>query len=143
MKKVKATFHNDGGHGWLAVKRSLLKELGIFNEVSSCSYQKGSTVYLEEDCDVSLLAEALRKQKGILKLEDFFEIKSSYKDVSPVRSYGVFNPNKVEKFTQGLRIDVYGKAYIVESVGKKVIVQDMDGKRYNLRGQAKEDATLA
>jgi hypothetical protein len=47
-------FHADPGHGWLAVKRAALHELGIADKVSSYSYQKGDTVYLEEDCDMPL-----------------------------------------------------------------------------------------
>jgi len=90
-KKTKATFFSDAGHGWLSVKRSLLAELGILDQVSRCSYQKGKTVYLEEDCDVSLLYNTLKSQYGIENLNDFFDIKDSYRDRSPVRSYFPFN----------------------------------------------------
>lgn len=50
-KKIKLTEFSDGGHAWVSVKRKLLDELGILNEITSCSYQKGESVYLEEDCD--------------------------------------------------------------------------------------------
>lgn len=49
-------FHEDAGHGWLEVPISELKEKGIENKVSKCSYidkEKG-LVYLEEDCDMPL-----------------------------------------------------------------------------------------
>ena len=144
MKKIKATFFNDGGHGWLAVKRNLLKELGILTQVSPHSYQKGETVYLEEDADISLLYNTLKDKHNITKLDDFFEIKSSYSERSPVRNYAPFNPNKVTEFKQGLRIQVYGQSYIIHSVEtKNVIVQDMDGFYFKLKGKVKDMAILA
>lgn len=76
------TFHCDGGHGWLAVKRSELATLGIADKVSSYSYQKGDTVYLEEDCDLTLFMDA----KGIKNYRDL-GIKESYRHASPVRNY--------------------------------------------------------
>lgn len=44
-------WHSDPGHAWLAVKRKLLIDLGILHKITPYSYQKGKTVYLEEDCD--------------------------------------------------------------------------------------------
>ena len=43
--------HSDPGHGWLAVKLSEIKMLGIETDISEFSYIKGKTAYLEEDCD--------------------------------------------------------------------------------------------
>ena len=48
------TFYEDASHGWLEVPKSLLKELGIADQISSYSYQSGDMVYLEEDADLSL-----------------------------------------------------------------------------------------
>lgn len=47
-------FYSDDGHGWLAVKRSEVNALGLQDKISNYSYQKGNTVYLEEDSDTSL-----------------------------------------------------------------------------------------
>jgi hypothetical protein len=78
---MKVTFFNDAGHGWYSVKKAWLEFHGLMNKVSSFSYQKGDTIYLEEDCDASLL---FNKAKEIgLELS----VKSSYKHRSPVRSY--------------------------------------------------------
>ena len=51
--------YSDPGHGWVAVKRSLLQSWGLLDKVSSCSYQSnaGKTVYLEEDGDLQLLMD--------------------------------------------------------------------------------------
>jgi hypothetical protein len=51
MKTRTLTFHTDPSHGWLEVKRADLVELGIEDKISRYSYEKGSKVYLEEDCD--------------------------------------------------------------------------------------------
>ena len=55
-------FYSDSMHGWLAVKRNLLKDLNILDKISSYSYQKGKTVYLEEDRDYSLFVSAYNKR---------------------------------------------------------------------------------
>lgn len=55
-------FYADPGHGWVAVKRKMLDELGIADKITSYSYQKGKTAYLEEDLDLSTLLTALNKR---------------------------------------------------------------------------------
>tara|TARA_R100001244_G_scaffold59072_2_gene49743 strand:+ start:129 stop:389 length:261 start_codon:yes stop_codon:yes gene_type:complete len=55
------TFTEDPGHAWLPVKRSLLKELGVADVISSYSYQEGDTVWLEEDCDAGVFIRAWKQ----------------------------------------------------------------------------------
>jgi len=87
MKKV---FHSDAGHGWLAVKVSDLKMLGIETNITPFSYVKGKTVYLEEDCDMSKFIEAA-KAKGIT-----IEVRSGpQRDRSPIRSFKSYNLSEV------------------------------------------------
>jgi hypothetical protein len=64
MKEMMIKFYSDPSHGWGAVKRQTLIDLGIINKITGFSYQKGNTVYLEEDCDLSTLVTALAV-KGI------------------------------------------------------------------------------
>jgi hypothetical protein len=78
-------FHSDAGHGWIAVKRRELVELGIIDKISSCSYQKGKTVYLEEDCDAGLFIQAMN-DKGTP-----FQYRESYVEYSPIRRYNHFS----------------------------------------------------
>ncbi len=79
---MKLKFYTDPGHGWVSVKRELLKEYGISDQISSCSYQKGNTVYLEEDCDAPALVSKIA-MKGIV-----VEYATSHTDCrSPIRSY--------------------------------------------------------
>lgn len=82
---MKIHVYNDPGHGWAAVKRSMLVEFGIADKVSHYSYQRGQSVYLEEDCDLSLLLGAL-KARGINP-----EWVEHYSDNrSPIRSYETY-----------------------------------------------------
>lgn len=83
MKTFK--FHSDPGHGWLAVKRQLLIDLGILNTISHCSFQKGKTIYLEEDCDAPKFLAAYKAKVG----EDAV-IKESGKDNLAIRTYRNF-----------------------------------------------------
>ena len=54
-------FYTDPGHGWLEVPRALLHELNIAEKISAYSYQRGDSVYLEEDCDYFLFHQAMKK----------------------------------------------------------------------------------
>lgn len=78
--------YTDWGHGWAAVKRKELYDLEIENKITQYSYQKGATVYLEEDCDMTTYLKAMEDRGTTVNLE--------YKDVgkySPIRSYARYN----------------------------------------------------
>jgi hypothetical protein len=85
---MKIHVYNDPGHGWGAVKRTLLESLGIADQVSSYSYQRGKTVYLEEDCDLSLLIRAF-KERGITP--EWIDHHTDRR--SPIRSYDRYQYN--------------------------------------------------
>jgi len=55
MKTFTIIVYNDPSHAWGKVKRKVLDNLGIAQQVSSYSYQYKDNVYLEEDCDLTLL----------------------------------------------------------------------------------------
>ena len=78
--------HSDSGHGWLAVKRKELVELGILEKVSHYSYQRGATVYLEEDADCTLFCLTYEKKFGHLPKQD----SGKWCERSPIRSYESF-----------------------------------------------------
>lgn len=77
-------FYQDAGHGWAAVKREVLKELGIAKQVTPFSYQSrsGKTVYLEEDGDLSLFYKAVEAKGDTVEV-----VKRSYAERSPIRNY--------------------------------------------------------
>ncbi len=83
---MKITYFNDGGHGWYSVKREKLKAMGILDKVSGFSYEKGKSVYLEEDCDASLFFNALTEEE-----KQSIKVINSYRDRSPVRNYSRFS----------------------------------------------------
>lgn len=84
-RAITIKFYSDPGHGWGAVKRRILFDLGIASKISAYSYQKGDTVYLEEDCDLAELVVAL-KAKGIPY--SYQEKQSNAR--SPIRNYQRF-----------------------------------------------------
>lgn len=55
----------DAGHEWLAVKIKELVDLGIADKISSYSYQKGGTAYLEGDCDAAVFFDAYKAKHGV------------------------------------------------------------------------------
>ena len=55
----------DAGHEWLAVKKQELEDLGIANDISSYSYMKGGTAYLEGDCDAARFIDAYKQKHGV------------------------------------------------------------------------------
>ncbi|MBU2766955.1 hypothetical protein HAP94_12290, partial [Acidithiobacillus ferrivorans] len=57
-------FHSDAGHGWLEVPKADLKVLGIDDQITPYSYQKGDKAYLEEDKDAHLFITTLEKHAG-------------------------------------------------------------------------------
>jgi len=59
MKTFTIIVYNDPSHAWGKVKRKVLDNLGIAQQVSSYSYQYKDNVYLEEDADLALVCRHL------------------------------------------------------------------------------------
>lgn len=77
------TVYNDPGHGWVKVPRKLLTSLEILDKISSCSYQRGNYVYLEEDRDAPLFVNTIGQANA--KFVNKFSNKQS-----KIRSYDCF-----------------------------------------------------
>lgn len=85
-------FYADPGHAWLGIKRQLLLQYPkAALAISNHSYQRGQTVYLEEDCDADLFLAALRAAN-----ERFTVVAKHGNQRSPIRSYDVFAVTEVE-----------------------------------------------
>jgi hypothetical protein len=83
---IKIKVYSDPGHAWGAVKRTVLDKLGITQSITEYSYQKGGTVYLEEDLDLGTLITTLRNQNiGFTVVE-----KAHTNRYSPIRNYERF-----------------------------------------------------
>ena len=79
--------YSDPSHAWAKVKRQVLVNLGIDKDVSAYSYQYKDNVYLEEDCDLTLLYQRLLKDNVQMK----FVEKHTDKD-SRIRNYESYHP---------------------------------------------------
>jgi len=85
MATITKVGHSDASHGWIAVKLSELKMLGIENDITNFSYIKGKTAYLEEDQDAITFIKAM-KAKGI----DVSVRQGPPRDRSPIRSFKTY-----------------------------------------------------
>ncbi|MGV2866376.1 hypothetical protein [Achromobacter sp. AGC39] len=83
-------FHEDPGHAWLEVKRAELVRLNLIGQISGFSYQRGDSVYLEEDCDASLFISEKRKRGEEIRFTD-----SHTNHSSPIRSYDRYSAEQV------------------------------------------------
>jgi len=83
MKTFTIIVYNDPSHAWGKVKRKVLDNLGIAQQVSSHSYQYKDNVYLEEDADLSLVCRHLLFNTDV---QIKFVEKHTNKD-SRIRSY--------------------------------------------------------
>lgn len=79
-------FYNDSGHGWAKISLTEIKRLGIQEKISSYSYIRGRHAYLEEDCDLALIHEAMRDEGLEMNFRDHHSNRSS-----KIRSYLPFN----------------------------------------------------
>ncbi len=82
---LRIRYYQDPGHGWIAVKRVWLNMLGIENKITGYSYQRGSTVYLEEDCDMTTFHQAAKAAGW-----DINYLVVHYSTRHPIRSYQRF-----------------------------------------------------
>ena len=55
---IQLDYYSDPAHGWYRVLREVLVHFDVADKVSTCSYERGEYVYLEEDCDGPILIRA-------------------------------------------------------------------------------------
>ena len=130
-------FHSDAGHGWLAVKRTELQRLGIEDEISPWSFEKGGTVYLEEDSDADKFVRAYCNDMNC-ETQDFynaFVTGSRYRSRSQVRSYARFQSR-----TLAGQIGRKFKLLLLEEIGEKNFA---DVQRRNRMPEYKETGSCA
>jgi hypothetical protein len=82
MKTYNCTAFSDPSHGWLRVSKTLVLSLGIYENISSFSYENGRFVYLEEDRDYALFLDAMTKVGRPLNIREVFA-----KGPSKIRNY--------------------------------------------------------
>ena len=87
MKTKIYSYYSDPGHGWLKVSRKELIKLGIQNQISSYSYQRKDSVYLEEDTDMRLFVNTLQSTGIKAKYKEF----CARMKMSKIRSYNHYS----------------------------------------------------
>lgn len=75
-------FYSDPGHGWGVVKRSQLVKYGLTDKITPYSYQRGDSVYLEEDLDLMVFVKAVRASGKEVKFQEYTTDRQS-----KIRSY--------------------------------------------------------
>ena len=93
----------DAGHEWLAVKNKELIELGIQHKISSYSYVKGETVYLEGDCDAAHFFEAYKQKHGVEPKTK----QGKYWDRQPCRGFARYSAPQPATTTAGRHLVDY------------------------------------
>ena len=82
---LKITLYTDPGHGWGLAKREQLVKLGIIDQITPYSYQRGENVYLEEDHDLSIFCKALKERNVKVSFDERHTDKCS-----KIRGYASF-----------------------------------------------------
>jgi hypothetical protein len=85
-------YYQDSGHGWIEVPISLLRELGIADKISFCSYQNGVMAYLEEDVDALRFTQAAETAGLKLKIIVIYE-----EGLSSIRTYREYRDAEGER----------------------------------------------
>lgn len=114
------TFYEDPGHGWVAVPHSMVKDLGIADKISDCSYVDDTFAYLEEDCDLSVLVEAIKAQGQSLMLDE-----QHTDNDSPIRDKRRFSVEALETEDRLLELTVLIDLTFIDTDGKEKVT---DGK---------------
>jgi hypothetical protein len=94
--------YSDPGHAWCKVHRSLIENLGIADKITHYSYQRGEYVYLEEDCDLTTFAVALRATGQTIQFREHHTDKQS-----KIRSYDYYRKPNDLPFKTGLEYMTY------------------------------------
>lgn len=91
MKTKTILIYADPQHAWAKVPKKELVKLGIANEISRFSYERGQFTYLEEDCDLGKYIMALKAKNIIYKFNESWTNKRS-----KIRSYDSYRKPTVE-----------------------------------------------
>lgn len=84
-KKIAIKIFADPGHAWARFPKAKLVSLGIADKISTYSYENGTNAFLEEDCDLSLLVNALRDRGYEIKFNE-----SHTNRQSKIRGYNTY-----------------------------------------------------
>jgi hypothetical protein len=107
-KHITLNIFADPGHAWCRVAKNKLEKLGIANKISAYSYERGEYAYLEEDCDLATLIDALRT-KGYVDIK--FKTQDTNRQ-SKIRGYNRYTcPEVVEEYDPMEDFNYVGSRY--------------------------------
>ena len=128
MTKLKITRYADPSHSWFKVPRKLIRQYDIETLISSCSYQLGDYVYLEEDCDFAIFMKAVTRASDLTweMITEVAEIKTSHTNKSSkIRNYPRFIPNfNRPNWVEGQKVRLYDKEYTMMLSGENKVLFD-------------------
>ena len=84
-KRITLDVYSDPSHAWVKIPVARLEKLNIRVRISSYSYQRNGTAYLEEDLDAMILVTELKSRGYEVKFREFNTDKRS-----KIRSYETF-----------------------------------------------------
>lgn len=97
-KNLTINFYSDSSHGWAKVSINEIKELGIEKDITTYSYMTDDSVFLEEDFDLNIYINAIKKQHGNDIDINFVEHKSRVDEngLSCIREYPRYRGDRYE-----------------------------------------------
>ena len=77
MKTITLQVFADPGHAWARFPKARLIKLGIADKITSYSYERNGQAFLEEDCDLGTLMQALKARGYEVKFRESHTNRSS------------------------------------------------------------------
>lgn len=120
MRSLTLNFYTDPGHGWAKVNKKVLNDLGIAEQISAYSYQRGDYAYLEEDWDLSQLMTAARAAGIDLKFKQF----NCRERSSKIRSYRPYRTDtQAAAWEAALKTKIAAQGCSAEFINKHLIIK--------------------
>lgn len=113
--------HIDPGHSWFAVKRELLIGVGVLHLTSPYSYQRGDTVYLEEDCDAPRFFAAYSKYVGAFRIRESV-CGVGNRESSPIRGYASLQVTEHERRVSTVCAEYQAQMAALKDAGRLEVV---------------------
>ena len=119
-RSLTLNFYTDPGHGWAKVNKKVLNDLGIAEQISAYSYQRGDFAYLEEDCDLARLMAAAAAAGITIKLREHCSRERS----SKIRSYRPYRTTtQAAAWEAALRAKIAAQGASVQFLNNHLIIK--------------------
>lgn len=126
MKVITVTHIDNCSHGYYSISKKDVERLGMVNKITGCSGMSLTRVYLEEDCDGSLLYNTAKELGYELNIKDGYN--PNFKIVHNYRAHLFSWVPSVDDI-----VHIGGNKYtIVELLKNNIIVVDKHNNRYRI-----------